>query len=109
MTKNWIIQRKIFRGDWETIATFDGTRKEALKRYEHMNGSVRAVSEKQATADNQAGRADRWQRITEPVYPQDFTEMRAELQEIADNYVPRMYRHWDNIIMDSDDANSRNL
>ena len=66
MTTTWIVQVKTFRGDWTTVASFDGTREEALKRYEHLTdprcyGStrkLRAVSEKQAELDYEAGRAD---------------------------------------------------
>jgi hypothetical protein len=56
----WIIQQKIFRDDWRTVGTVpraNHTRSEALARYAHMNGRLRAVSQSQAQRDYEAGRA----------------------------------------------------
>jgi hypothetical protein len=59
----WIIQRKVFKGDWETItAILGGTKAEAERRFDYLNGKVRAVSEAQAEKDREAGRADNWTR-----------------------------------------------
>lgn len=60
----WIIQRKLFKGDWETIASsILKTKKAALADYEHMNGKLRAVSESRAWTDYEAGRADNYRRV----------------------------------------------
>jgi len=96
MNTTWIIQHKVFRGDWETLAKLEGSRKAALKRFEHMvdadRHKVRAVSEKQAQNDYEAGRADNYKRKLEaetssdPIYPQDFKVMYPDLVNERDEY-----------------------
>lgn len=60
----WIVQRKLFKSDWETVASETvPTKAQALKPFEHMNGKLRAVSPLQAERDYQAGRADNFRRV----------------------------------------------
>lgn len=94
----WIIQQKLFKGDWETVATSDKrTKAEALQLYLHMNGKLRAVSVVQAERDYQAGRADDYKRKLQleklkrekrnsAIHPQDHADegFYAEQQAVAE-------------------------
>lgn len=56
----WYVQAKNQRDDWRTIGVVNGTKREALARYEYRETNLiklRAVSYEQATKDAQAGRA----------------------------------------------------
>lgn len=70
----WIIQRKIFRSDWETLKLVEArTKAEAVKPFEYLTRNqsetykLRAVSLDQAERDYQAGRSDNYKRVLEAV------------------------------------------
>ena len=70
MQNTWVIQRKMFRSDWETIAvhTVECSKAQVLLPYAHMvrdttdTGRLRAIGINQAQADYEAGRADDYRK-----------------------------------------------